>query len=204
MRNATSRLPEEFYTDDTVHVARRLLGCRLLTVIDSVVAGGIIVETEAYLGEQDLGCHSARGRTPRTETMFGPPGHAYVYLIYGMYNCLNAVTRQIDEPEAVLIRALRPETGIDTMRQLRTSSRTGRVPKDIDLANGPGKLCQALNIDRSFDGLNLTTSRLWVERGIAVPEEQICSGPRIGIDYAGEWAQKPLRFWIKDEPNVSR
>ncbi len=166
---------------------------------------GIIVETEAYLGADDLGCHSARGRTPRTEVMFGPPGHAYVYLIYGMYHCLNAVTRPEGEPEAVLVRALRPDVGEARMSENRIT-RSGRRITGVALTNGPGKLCQALEIDLSHNALDLCQvgGPLTIERNAERERHTIRSGPRVGIDYAGEWARRPLRFWVDGDPYVSR
>jgi DNA-3-methyladenine glycosylase len=153
---------------------------------------GVIVETEAYLGPHDLACHAARGRTARTEVMFGPPGHAYVYLIYGMHHCVNAVTEQDGFAAAVLIRALEPDPGVD-----------GRT-------DGPGRLCKALGIDRSHNGADLTRpGALYVTPGdrpvkVGRPTGEIGVGPRIGVAYAGEWAEAPLRFWLKGNRWVSR
>jgi DNA-3-methyladenine glycosylase len=196
-------LTNEFFRIDTECVAKQLLGCTLVHVVNGTRLSGTIVETEAYLGAEDLGCHSARGRTTRTEVMFGPPGHAYIYLIYGMYNCLNAVTRPEGEPEAVLIRAIEPVSGTDSMRTNRRSRRSGRIPTDENLTNGPGKLCAALAIDRALNGVSLLGEDLWIESGKIVPPHETASGPRIGIEYAEEWKEKPLRFWIRGNPFVS-
>lgn len=163
---------------------------------------GIIVETEAYQGPEDKAAHSyGNRRTNRTETMFGKGGTAYVYFIYGMYYQFNVVTNIESIPHAVLIRALEPDEGIDRMRQRRP----GR--NDKNLTNGPGKLCQALSIDRSYNAADLTggCDRVWIEEGRgAAGDAQIASGVRIGIDYAEEYAAKPWRFWLKDNPYVSK
>lgn len=195
--------PRRLYEADTAKAARRLLGCRLVREVDGERMAGIIVETEAYLGTEDLGCHSARGRTNRTEVMFGPPGHAYVYLIYGMYHCLNVVTRPEGDPQAVLIRAIEPVEGLEQMRRNRSRRQRKSSPVDRELANGPGKLCEALGIDGSFNGVDLAGKALRIELAPPVPDRDIATGPRIGIAYAGEWAQKPLRFWIRGNPCVS-
>jgi len=198
-------LPRSVFERDTVDVARSLLGCTLVRRTATHVLEGIIVETEAYLGERDLGCHSARGRTPRTEPMYGPPGRAYVYLIYGMYHCLNAVTRGEGEPEAVLVRAVRPKRGEKQMSANRVT-RSGRTPDGVALTNGPGKLCQAFEIDLSLNNADLCKSEnpLIITGGHQPPDEKIRTGPRVGIDYAGEWAAKPLRFWVDGDRYVSR
>lgn len=179
-------LPRSFYDRDVETVARALLGKQIVHVVDEVPRIGRIVETEAYLGPHDLAAHSARGRTPRTEVMFGPPGHAYVYLIYGIHHCLNVVTEAADRASAVLIRALEP------VRNIGTSTK------------GPGRLCRALGIDRSLNGHDLLSADFFLcEEGAGTPFETV-SRPRIGVDYAGEWAAKPLRFYIAGNPFVSR
>jgi DNA-3-methyladenine glycosylase len=158
---------------------------------------GRIVETEAYVGPQDLACHASKGRTARTEVMFGPPGHAYVYFIYGFYNMLNLVTEAKDYPAAVLIRAVEPVDGIELMRSRR---KNGLLR---NLASGPGKLCQAFGIDRSLNGADLCASELFVEdRGEATPKIQ--ATPRIGVDYAGKWKDKRFRFVIRGSEFVSK
>ena len=203
-----SRRKERFaraeFARETADVARRLLGCALVRELDGRRLAGVIVETEAYVGEEDLGCHASRGRTARVEAMYGPPGHAYVYVIYGMHWCLNVVTRAVGEPHAVLIRALEPVDGADVMAERRRSPRTGSVPKTAHLTNGPGKLCHALSIDKDLYGVDLTGDVLWIEPAAPISDEQIAVGPRVGIGYAGAWADTPLRFWIRGNRFVSR
>ena len=154
------------------------------------------METEAYLGPHDEACHGVFGLTPRTEKLFGPPGSAYVYFIYGVHWCFNAVTMPKGHPSAVLVRALEPLVGIDLMRERRSAAR-----RDIDLTNGPGKLCQALAIDRSHDGLSLQRGPVTIRRGEAVPDDEVLVSPRIGITRAADW---PLRWFVRDNPYVSR
>ena len=147
---------------------------------------GRIVETEAYRGPEDLAAHSARGHTPRTSVMFGPPGYAYVYLIYGVWNCLNIVTAEVGKPHAVLLRALAP------LRNLN------------DASWGPGLLCRAMRIDRRLNAADLCGDRLWLERPDArAPAPRIGRTARIGVDYAGDWALRPWRFFDRDSPYVS-
>lgn len=181
-------LVRDFYNRDPVTVARELLGCRLVREIDGRHEGGRIVETEAYVGAEDSASHAYRGVTPRNRVMFGPPGQAYVYFVYGMHHMLNVVAGPEGEPGAVLIRGIHPEEGVESM-QIR---RRGRRP----LADGPGKLCQALDIDRSFDDWDLTAGRrLWISAGPVVPAERIQMGPRVGIGYAlAEHRNAPWRF----------
>src|ERR1700694_3443757 len=149
------------------------------------VRAGRIVETEAYLGPRDLAAHSSRGRTARTEVMFGPPGHAYVYFIYGFWNCLNVVTGAAGVPHAVLVRALEPLEGI------------------TDRTWGPGLLCRAMHIDRRLNGADLCGGRLWLERPRGAPAPRIARAKPLGVDYAGHWAQRPWRFYDRDSPYVS-
>jgi DNA-3-methyladenine glycosylase len=201
IKPSTAKLPREFYTRPNVlNVARDLLG-KLLVVParNGMRVSGLIVEAEAYRGPQDRAAHSYGGRrTKRTETMYGIGGTAYVFFVYGMYNQFNVVTNAGDIPHAVLIRALEPVEGIALMRKRR--QRDG----DHNLTNGPGKLCIAMGIDRKLDAADLLGHRVWLEQGRTVRRTQIASGPRVGIDYAGEWVDKPWRFWIKDNPYVSR
>jgi DNA-3-methyladenine glycosylase len=145
------------------------------------------VETEAYVGPQDLACHASKGRTARTEVMFGPPGRAYVFLIYGMYWCFNVVTCASGVGAAVLVRAVEPTEGIDAA--VRT--------------DGPGRLCRALGITRAHNGANLLGGTLYIEQAPPVPPRRRARGPRIGVDYAGPWAAKPYRFWIRGNAHVS-
>ena len=195
------KLPRKFYTRGSVlTVARELLG-KLLVVPapDGTRVSGIIVETEAYRGPQDRASHAYGGRrTKRTETMFGQGGTVYVYFVYGMYYQFNVVTSVPETPHAVLIRALEPVEGLEWMRRRRH----GQL--DLNLTNGPGKLCIALGIDRNLDRADLLRDQVWIEGGKKVSALQIASGPRIGIDYAKEWIDKPWRFWMKDNPFVSR
>ena len=197
-------LPREFYTRiDTLLVARELLGKRLVvTAPDGARVSGVIVETESYMGPEDKASH-ARGnrRTARTETMFAAGGVAYVYFVYGMHHQFNVVTNAEGTPHAVLLRALEPVEGIDLMRLGR-----GALKDDRQLTSGPGKLCQALGIDRSFNRADLTTGeRVWLEEGgREVNVDEIAAGPRVGINYAAEYVTKPWRFWVKGNAFVSR
>jgi DNA-3-methyladenine glycosylase len=195
------KLPRDFYTRPNVlHVARDLLG-KLLVVPNrnGKRVSGRIVEVEAYRGPQDRAAHSYGGRrTKRTETMYGIGGTAYVFFVYGMYYQFNVVTGAAETPHAVLIRAVEPVEGIELMRKRRHSQ------PDHHLTNGPGKLCIALDIDRRLDGADLLGSKVWLEEGERIPRSLIMSGPRVGIDYAEEWREKPWRFWIKDNAFVSR
>jgi DNA-3-methyladenine glycosylase len=196
------KLPRKFYTrDDTLLIARQLLGQRLVApTSDGARVSGRIVETEAYMGPEDRAAHSfGNRRTPRTETMFARGGVAYVYFIYGMYYQFNVVTNIESIPHAVLVRALEPLEGIEIMSERRP------VKDDRALTNGPGKLCLAMGIDRSYNRADLLGNLIWIEEGDGnIAESEIASGPRIGIDYAGEYVHKPWRFWIRDNPYVSK
>jgi DNA-3-methyladenine glycosylase len=195
-------LSRAFYLRDTETVARDLLGRVLVRMLPGGVRlAGRIVETEAYLGIDDLACHTARGpRDGRAAAMWKEGGHAYVYLIYGMHRCMNVVTRTADHGEAVLIRALEPLDGLPSMRLRRPAAR-----RDQELLSGPGKLCAALDIDKTHDGLDLTGGRtLWVEAGVPTLPEGILAAPRVGVDYAGDWAGRPLRFLVAGSPWVSQ
>jgi DNA-3-methyladenine glycosylase len=191
------KLPRAFYEQTTIDVAKQLLGKYLVRKHADGDTVGKIVETEAYVGPQDLACHASKGRTARTEVMFGPAGHAYVYFIYGIYHMLNFVTEAKDYPAAVLIRAVEPVAGIDIMKSRR------RLDKLRDLASGPGKLCQAFAIDLTLNGANLRDGILFVEdRSEPIPKFQ--ATPRIGVDYAGKWKDKPYRFVIRGSELVSK
>jgi DNA-3-methyladenine glycosylase len=196
---AGRKLPRGFYTRaDVLEVARDLLG-RILVVPTrgGTRAAGRIVETEAYRGPEDRASHAWAGRrTRRTETMYALGGTAYVYFVYGMYHQFNVVTGEADVPHAVLIRALEPLEGLGLMRRRRP----GRP--DVRLASGPGALCLALGIDRSFDRVDLLGERVWLEEGAG--RGAVARGPRVGIDYAGAWAARPWRFWLRGNPHVSR
>ena len=195
------KLPESFYSKDTVDVAQNLLGCILVRVTDTgQILNGKIVETEAYLGLQDECCHSFNGRhTKRTETMYLPAGHAYIYFTYGMHHCFNIVTGNTQEPEAVLIRALEPLKGLKEMERNR-----GQSSKSI-LTTGPGNLCQALNLTRELNGEKLfgkQAQRIFLLKGDKRVED-ITSSFRIGLPVSNDHAFLPLRFYIRDNPFVS-
>jgi DNA-3-methyladenine glycosylase len=197
-----SKLERDFYMRaDTLTVARDLLGQRLVVPAASGErVSARIVETEAYLGIADRAAHSYGGRrTARTETMFRVGGTVYVFFVYGMHHQFNVVTGSEGQPHVVLVRAVEPEEGIDVMRERRP------VKKERELTNGPGKLCRALGIDGSYNGEDLTGRRIWVEEtGARFADEEIASGPRVGIDYAGEDALKPWRFRVRGNEFVSR
>jgi DNA-3-methyladenine glycosylase len=173
-----------------------MLGTVLECETEDGLASGIIVETEAYLGEHDLACHAAAGRTARTEALYGPPGTSYVYFIYGMYWCFNAVTREVDLPSAVLVRALEPLEGIPLMHKRRP-----RIKNDVDLTNGPGKLCTALGIDGSLSAKPLQKRPLRIREGERVPDDKVEITTRIGITKCADW---PLRWIVRGNRFVSR
>lgn len=189
-------IPRSFYDRETEQVARDLLGAILRVDTGDARVSGRIVETEAYLGEHDAACHAAAGRTDRTHWLYGPPGTAYVYFIYGMYWCFNAVTRAVDQPSAVLVRAVEPLDGIELMRSRRGTSR-----REHDLTNGPGKLCIALGITGEMNGFHLDDSPLEILWGAPVPDDQVEVTPRIGITKAASW---PLRWLVRGNPYVSK
>jgi DNA-3-methyladenine glycosylase len=180
------KLDRSFYDRDPTQVAQELLGKLLVRVIDGVERVGRIVEVEAYLGPHDLAAHSARGLTPRTRVMFGPPGHAYVYLIYGIYNCMNVVTQAEGTASAVLLRALEPVRNLSARTQ------------------GPGLLCRALEIDKRLNGHDLLSENFFIAADEPALRFAIVRRPRIGVDYAGIWARRLLRFYIRGNPYVSR
>jgi DNA-3-methyladenine glycosylase len=189
-------LNREFYISDTIKVARSILGKKLVHQFLGEETSGMIIETEAYCGEKDSACHAHRGKTPRNAIMYGEPGHAYIYFTYGMHHLINIVTGAEGQPEAVLLRALLPLTGLAEMERRRKK-------KGAELTNGPGKLCQALGIDKSFYGWDLTLGReLWLEDYKTIPSGSIVATPRIGIDYAAKIHREALwRFLVK--PNSS-
>lgn len=193
-------LPRRFYGQDTVTVARELLGCVLQRTIEGTVLRARIVETEAYLGANDPASHARRGlRSERNESMYLRGGHAYVYFTYGMHYCMNVVTGEEEIAEAVLLRAAQPLEGLEVMRANRPKAR-----REIDLLSGPGKLCMALAIDRHLDGVSLAGDELSIApRDIDVPEDAIAISPRVGIEGAGEAAAWPLRFFLANNPHVS-
>ncbi len=192
------KLTRDFYDRDTISVARELLGQHLVRVLDGERLVCRITETEAYIGRCDKACHAyGYKRTARTETLFARPGTAYIYLIYGMYNCLNFVTEPAGEPAAVLIRGLEAVSGIGTLKRLRYPKAPDKLTayQRKNFLNGPGKVCKALSLDRSQNGLDLTGGTLYVVRSGETPQV-IHAGPRIGIDYAEEAVDFPWRFWI--------
>ena len=193
------RLSRAFYARDTLTVARQLLGQRLVRLVDGQRIAGRIVEVEAYIGEGDKACHAASGRTARNAVMYGPAGHAYVYFIYGMHHCFNVVTEREGFPAAVLVRALEPVEGLDVMRAHR-GGRSG-----VAVTNGPAKLCYALAIDRALNGVDLVTSQeLWIERDAAIGQDQVATGPRVGVQGDERALTVAWRFWIGASRYVSR
>jgi len=180
------KLPRSFYDRETALVARELLGKRLVHRAGGIVRIGKIVEVEAYLGEHDLAAHSSKGITERTKIMFGPPGHAYVYLIYGMHHCVNVVTEREGHGAAVLLRALEPVKNI-----------AGKT-------NGPGLLCRAMGIDRRLNGHDLLSDDFFVAEPETAEKISIVQRPRIGVDYAKHWAKRRLRFYVRGNPFISR
>jgi len=180
------KLPRSFYDRDTIVVARELLGKILVHTVNGIERAGKIVETEAYLGPHDLAAHSARGMTERNKVMFGPPGYAYVYFIYGMYFCMNVVTEREGHASAVLLRALEPVKNL-----------AGRTC-------GPGLLCRAMEIDRRLNGHDLLSDNFFITEPESAETFSIIKRPRIGVDYAKHWAKRHLRFYIKGNAFVSR
>lgn len=192
-----TKLSKEIYQTDGITLAKRLLGCRLVHETPEGRVGGIIVETEAYMGLEDDAAHSYRGKPDgRVNVQYGPGGFSYIYLIYGMHSCMNVVANAPGVPEAVLIRALMPDEGLEQMRLRRPKAKNDR-----QLCSGPGKLCAALGITRAQYGLDLTGDTLWIED--RAQEPLITASPRIGVEYAKECGQKPWRFTITDSPWVS-
>jgi DNA-3-methyladenine glycosylase len=180
------KLPRAFYDRDTILVAKELLGKYLVHNSRGVKHVGKIVEVEAYLGPHDLAAHSAKGRTKRTEIMFGPPGHVYVYLIYGMYHCMNVVTEREGHASAVLLRAIEPVKNVEGRTQ------------------GPGLLCRAMKIDRRLNAHDLLSNNFYIATSEKPELFPTVKRPRIGVDYAKHWAKRHLRFYIKGNPFISR
>jgi DNA-3-methyladenine glycosylase len=191
------KLRRSFYEQPTIEVARQLLGKYLIRKHPDGTTVGRIVETEAYIGPQDKACHASRGRTPRTEIMFGRAGHAYVYMIYGFHYMLNIVTEAADFPAAVLIRAVEPLEGLPLMQSRRQTERLR------SLASGPGKLCRAFAIDRTLNGNDVCGKVLYLDDH-GEPAPKVVTTPRIGVDYAGKWKHKRWRFLIKGNEFVSK
>jgi len=195
------RLSRDFFSQDTRLVARLLLGKRLVRRLDGRRLAGCIVETEAYIGEEDKGCHATVGRTQRNEVMFGSPGHAYVYFTYGMHWMFNVVTEVEGFPAAVLIRSLQPREGVAEMAR----NRKGRA--GFDLCSGPAKLTQALGITRALNGIDLCArgAELWIENAPPIPDADVATGPRIGLNSVPEpWKSMPWRFYVRDSLFVSK
>ncbi|HLO40221.1 MAG TPA: DNA-3-methyladenine glycosylase [Phycisphaerales bacterium] len=201
----STRPARSFFEVSPVALASRLMGMRLVRVLeDGTRLSGLIVETEAYCGPRDLGSHAVGGRrTPRNESMYGPAGLAYVYFTYGMHFCMNVVCGEVDEPVAVLLRALEPAEGIEIMHRQR-GSLAGKGRKVTDLCSGPGKLCQAMAIDRGLNGVDLVTSDvLFLERPDGHKAPRLQRTARIGLNNAGDWTHRPLRWLIPGNPHVS-
>lgn len=199
-------LPRAFYQREVLDLAGVLLGKRLVrTLDDGTRLGGRIVEVEAYLGQEDRAAHSfGYRRTARNESMYLGAGHAYVYFTYGMHYCLNVVADRPDYPTACLIRALEPTEGLELMRDHRAKKIPRDRLRDVDLCSGPAKLAQALAVDTALDGLDLTSDpRLHLEDAPAVDPSDIVRRGRVGVAYAGEWAEKPYRFYVARSRHVS-
>jgi len=195
---APRALGADFYDRDTEHVARELLGAVLECTVRGVTCRGRIVETEAYVGEHDPACHASVGRTARTAGLFGPPGSAYVYLIYGMYWCANAVTRADGLASAVLLRAVEPLDGLAAMRRRRG------VARDVDLTSGPGRLCDAFAITGPrFHGGSFLEGAMRIVEGAPIPDAAVAVTPRVGINPSNGGVDWPLRWVVRDNPYVS-
>ncbi|QNN23585.1 DNA-3-methyladenine glycosylase [Planctomycetales bacterium ZRK34] len=204
---SSARLTRRFFRRDPVTLAKALLGQTLVRVLDDgAELTGRIVEVEAYLGQPDRAAHTFGGRrTARNASMWLDAGHAYVYFTYGMHFCMNITADGAEVPTACLIRALEPAGGLDVMRRLRSGKIDPARLRDVDLCSGPAKLAQALAIDRTLDGEDLTNSpRIYLRRGRPLAADQIVASPRIGVSYAKEWAQKPLRFHDAASPHISK
>lgn len=201
------RLGRRFYRKDAVALAKALLGMTLVRITETGIRlSGRIVETEAYLGVPDLAAHTAGGRrTARNEAMYADAGYAYIYFTYGMHHCMNVVADRPQTPTAVLIRALEPTDGLEQMRVHRARKRSSTKLRTVDLCSGPAKLCEALGIDRTLNGCDMTRSDiLFIEQAGRGQTGPINMSRRIGVDYAGEWARRLLRFYLADCAHVSR
>jgi DNA-3-methyladenine glycosylase len=194
-------LKRSFYEQDIIEVSKGLLGKILVHESDEGTTAGRIVETEAYRGPEDQAAHSFGGRrTTRNEVMFEQKGHAYVYFIYGMYFCINVTAGDVaGKPEAVLIRAIQPVSGMEIM----TKRRSAKVANPANLASGPGKLCIAMGITKELNKADITFRPLYIENAPTIPQEEIVETTRIGIDYAGDWKNRCWRFYIKENSSVS-
>ena len=194
----SARWRRNAYARPTLEVAYDLLGCRLVRLTpDGLRLSGLIIEVEAYIGQDDLACHARAGLTKRNQSMWGPPGHAYVYFTYGMHWMLNLVTEEAGNPAAILLRGIKPDEGLERMR----INRGGRM--DLPLADGPAKLCQALEIEGQMDGHDLCRrdSQIFIETGPSLESREVQKGPRIGIQTVPEpWRSMPWRFFIELDP----
>lgn len=196
------KLPESYYlSSDVVSIAKSLIGKYLFTRIDGLITGGYIVETEAYNGVVDKASHAYGNRlTPRTSIMFEQGGIAYIYLCYGIHEMLNVVTSVGGQPHAILIRAIQPTVGLDIMQARRNMA----IIKP-NITRGPGSVAKALGISRKINGISLQSDTLWIEdQGLTFPDEEIAAAPRIGVDYAGDDALLPYRFYVKGNVYVSK
>jgi DNA-3-methyladenine glycosylase len=196
------KLPESYYHNpDVVALSRNLIGKYLFTCIDGALTGGYIVETEAYAGVIDRASHSFGGRlTPRTQTMYMQGGVSYVYLCYGIHEMFNIVTSAEGQPHAILIRAIQPTDGLDTMLHRRNME-----TQKPNITKGPGSVAKALGISRQINTVSLQSDVIWVEdRGLSFPDEAVAAGPRVGVDYAGADALLPYRFYVKGNIYVSK
>ncbi len=201
------KLPREFYLrDDTLQIAQDLIGKLLVVPTDTGArVSGMIVETEGYLGEIDKAAHSFGGRrTARNEITYAQAGHAYVFFIYGMYYQFNVVCGALNSPHVVLIRAIEPVEGVEIIRKRRLIKNPTAKMTDKNLTSGPGKLCIAFDIKRELNGADLLGNKIWLEHHKTFLRHEIKTGTRIGIDYAEEFTEKPWRFWLKDNPFVSK
>lgn len=206
MRTFGKKMSTEFYTADALCLAKALLGKLLVTVHEGEVTAGIIADTEAYMGTTDRACHAFGGhRSAKNESMYLPGGHAYVYMIYGMYYCVNVTANEKNIPEAVLIRGILPFYGREIMVS-RRASRTGVVSPHVSshIADGPGKLCRAMAIDRSCDALRLDGERIYICDAGLTPTEEVTASERLNIDYAGEDALRPWRFALSQKDPLRR
>lgn len=192
-------LNREFYVRDANLVSIELLGKLMVHKTESCTVSGVIVETEAYLGPEDAAAHSYKNlRSSRTEVQFQEGGFSYIYFIYGMHHCFNIVANIAGKPEAILVRALEPVDGIDIMKTRRGTQ------NEINLCNGPGKLCQAMGLDMGYYGADLCGDKLFIEEYRKILSSNICISPRINVDYAGDFKDKPWRYSIKDNKYISR
>ena len=208
--NKSFKLPRPFYNQPTLRVAQQLLGCFLIHKLKNKKLIGRIVETEAYIGPNDLASHASRGRTPRCAVMFGPPGYAYVYLTYGLHWMFNIVTEREGYPAAVLIRAVEPiypssnEGGQTFVRLQDNLTRTSRFTGMVRGTNGPAKLTNWFKINKTHNGLDLCGNEIWIEDKGDPENFRIKKTPRIGVDYAGPWKNKLWRFYIEGNDCISR